>query len=65
MDVQTGAVLGMHVAASAVQDGRKRGIAIAMTRFSEEQLGSLSAIEDDADENLLSTPGRQEVGGLE
>jgi hypothetical protein len=42
VDLQTGAVVGMHVAASHVQDGRKRGVAIAMTRFSEEELASLT-----------------------
>lgn len=55
VDLQTGTVVGMHVAATAVTDGRKRGIAIAMTRFSEEQLASLSAIKDDANGNRRSS----------
>lgn len=36
VDMATGTVVGMHVAASRMADGRKRGVALAMTRFSEE-----------------------------
>jgi hypothetical protein len=31
VDAATGLVLGMHVAASPVQDGRKRGMAVALS----------------------------------
>ncbi len=41
VDLQTGLVVGMHVAASLVKDGRKRCIAIAMTRFSEYDFTSI------------------------
>ena len=58
VDLQTGAVVGMHVAASAVRDGRKRGIALAMTQFSEEQL---SFNEDE----LLRPPRRHEARAME
>lgn len=58
VDLQTGAVIGMHVGASKVKDGRKRGIALAMTRFSEEQL---SFSEDD----LLKPPMRNEARAME
>jgi endonuclease G len=33
VDLETGNVVGMHVAALQVSENRKRGIAIAMTRF--------------------------------
>jgi hypothetical protein len=61
VDLQTGAVVGMHVGAFPVEDGRKRGIAIAMTRFSEEELASFSGTEDD----LLRSSSTKEVTGLE
>ena len=52
VDLQTGEVVGMHVAASLVQDGRKRCVAIAMTRFSEYDFTSIP-------------PDRHEERGLE
>jgi V8-like Glu-specific endopeptidase len=58
VDLQTGAVIGIHVAASQVKDGRKRGIALAMTHFSEEQL---SFSEDDQ----LRPPMRNEARAME
>ncbi len=58
VDLQTGAVFGIHVAASEVRDGRKRGIAIAMTQFSEEQL---SFNEDE----LLKPPSRMQARAME
>jgi hypothetical protein len=58
VDLQTGAVLGMHVAAEAVKNGRKRASAIAMTRFSEAQLAF-------NENELLRPPTRNEVRALE
>ena len=36
LDVASGEVVGMHVAASAVENGRKRAVAIALGRFLPE-----------------------------
>lgn len=63
VDLQTGAVVGIHVAGSPVSGGRKVGVAIAMTRFSEEDLALFNATEND--ERWFRPTGNNEIRGLE
>ena len=64
VDLESGLVVGMHVAGSPVSEGRKRGVGIAMTRFNDD-LQRLISMDPDADRKLWVGDRNNQGNGLE